>query len=120
MAENVSGRELIAAVAGAQQCFDTRQSWINRAARRAGISFRAAKAVFYGEITDPEHRAARRLAAAAGMTARGEATELADKFDTIARGLHVQDQDFYRAHVLALGEVARILRSIPAPPDEQD
>lgn len=103
--------ELIEAVAGARQWSDTRQSWINRAARRAGISYRAAKAIYYGEITDPEHRAVRRLVDAAGTNARREATELADKLDTIARGMRASDPDFHGADISALVYVARKLRN---------
>jgi hypothetical protein len=43
------------------QAFDTREHWLDAVARKAGISYRAAKGIFYGEITDPEHRAFRRV-----------------------------------------------------------
>lgn len=58
-------RELIAAVAGQPSWSDNRQSWLARAARRAGISHRQAKALFYGEITDPHHKSARLMRDAA-------------------------------------------------------
>lgn len=62
MPENLSGdasvRELVASVAGPRSWSDTRESWLARAARRAGISYRQAKALWYGEITDPFHRSA--------------------------------------------------------------
>jgi hypothetical protein len=43
------------------KAFDTRESWLSSVARKAGISYRAAKGIFYGEISDPEHRAYRRV-----------------------------------------------------------
>jgi hypothetical protein len=43
------------------KAFDTREHWLDAVARKAGISYRAAKGIFYGEITDPEHRAFRRV-----------------------------------------------------------
>jgi hypothetical protein len=43
------------------KAFDTREHWLDAVARKAGISYRAAKGIFYGEITDPEHRAYRRV-----------------------------------------------------------
>jgi hypothetical protein len=43
------------------RAFDTRERWLEAVARKAGISYRAAKGIFYGEIKDPEHRAFRRV-----------------------------------------------------------
>lgn len=41
-------------VAGPREWCDTRESWIARAARRAGVPFRTARAIFYREIRDPK------------------------------------------------------------------
>ena len=99
-------RELIAAVAGPRDFSDNRKSWLNRAARRAGISYRSVKAVFYGEITNEKHPSIRLLQHAA----RERAGTLASRFETIARNMDAADTDFYRADVLALIDVARALR----------
>lgn len=100
---SVRMRELVAAVAGPRQWSDTRESWLGRAARRAGITFRQAKALFYGEITDPNHRSARLMR---------DAAELAGQYETIARSMHATDPDFYREQVLALLDVARAIRGV--------
>jgi hypothetical protein len=104
--EKRSMRELVAAVAGPREFSDNRKSWLNRAARRAGISFRSVKAVFYAEITDPNHHAVRLLQCAA----RERAGALAGRFETIAQNMEAADPDFYRADVVALIDVARALR----------
>jgi hypothetical protein len=46
-------RDAIRELAGPRDFNDTRESWLNRAARRAGISFRQAKAFHYGETPNP-------------------------------------------------------------------
>jgi hypothetical protein len=107
-----SMRDVIAAVAGPRLWNDTRESWLGRAAREAKISYRACKALFYGEITDPEHKAARRVLAAAQRSGRKEAQELADRFDTIARSLNATDSNSYSADVDALLHAARALRGL--------
>ena len=104
--EKRSMRDLVAAVAGPRNFSDNRKSWLNRAARRAGISYRSVKAVFYGEITNETHASIRLLRYAA----RERAGTLASRFETIARGMETTDPDFYRADVLALIHVSRLLR----------
>jgi hypothetical protein len=41
--------------------FDTRERWLDAVARKAGISFSAARRIYYGEINDPENKAYRRV-----------------------------------------------------------
>lgn len=102
-------RELVAAVAGPKTEFDNRDSWLSRAARRAGISYRQARAVLYGEISDPDHKAVRKLKEAAG---RHEAGQLANKFESLAGALNIRDADFHGADVAALLHAARALRGL--------
>jgi hypothetical protein len=117
--EKCSGRpmrELVAAVAGPREHSDTRQSWLNRAARRAGISFRSAKAVWYGEIDSPKHPSIRLLQHAAEK----RALELSKRFDTVARAMVTTDPDFYRADIAALVHAARTLRGVDSSGNDQD
>lgn len=46
-------QEAVRALAGPRTFSDTRESWLARAARKAGISFRQAKAFHYGETMNP-------------------------------------------------------------------
>src|SRR5258706_4890897 len=96
---SASVRELVAVVAGPRSWSDTRESWLNRAARRAGISFRQTKALFYGEITDATHRSARLMRDAA-----------ADHYEQIARSLAEHDADFHRQDIPAYLDLAGALR----------
>ena len=57
-------REAIRELAGPRSFTDTRESWLNRAARRAGISFRQAKAFHYGETMNPRSQDVEKVRAA--------------------------------------------------------
>jgi hypothetical protein len=107
LSKGVSMRELVEAVAGPRLVSDTRETWLRRAARRADLSFRSIKAVFYGEVTDPRHPTIRLLQIAAAQ--RGQ--ELAEIYQNAAAWMERQDQDFYRDHIAALLSVARELRT---------
>lgn len=105
----LSMRELVAAVAGPRLDTDTRDSWLRRAARNAGVSFRSTKALFYGEISDPYHRTVTQFREAAG---RCEARNLAARFDALASALRVRDEDFHGKDIAALVHAARALRGL--------
>jgi hypothetical protein len=105
-----SMQELVAAVAGPREWGDTRQSWIARAARRAGISFRQAKSIFYGEITDPEHKAVRRLrdfiTASEEKAVRDERNEFRARLARLEAALLSTDPDFHRETLAVLRQQA--------------
>jgi len=105
----VAWREDIAVLAGPYRPSDTRESWLARAARKARISFRQAKSLWYGECSDPKYSVAISVRGAADQ-ARKEARELASRFETIAGGLNAKDSDFYSEDVHALIDAARALR----------
>lgn len=104
-----SMRELIAAVAGPILPTDNRESWLRRAARNAGASYRSTKALFYGEISDPYHRTVTQFKEAAG---RYEARNLAAQFDSLAAALRHRDQDFHQSDIDTLIGAARLLRGL--------
>lgn len=116
--EGVCMREAVAVVAGPREFGDNRKSWLARAARRANISYRAAKQLFYGEITDPEHKAARRMVEAARQHGAIEAQGLADVFERTAAAMRLTDPDFYGADVAALVDAARALRGLDRSRDD--
>lgn len=78
-------RKEIAIVAGPRGWGDTRESWLARVPRRVQtVSFRTVKALYYGEISDADHWAARDIRrAAAIIEARREAAELATQYEQI-------------------------------------
>lgn len=101
----------IATVAGSREWGDTRESWLARVPRRVPtVSFRTVKALWYGEIDDPNHWAARDIRRAAELVAaRQEASALASQLESIAGSLNAKDADFYSADVSALiGTVCKI------------
>jgi hypothetical protein len=128
MSESSSGvpimREEIAFVAGPKNWGDTRESWLNRVPRAVKkllgtetetVSFRAVKALWYGEIENREHHAARDIRRAADLIkARQEALTLARQYQTIIGGLRAADPDFYSAEITRLEHVARLLGCGPA------
>ena len=118
MSEKSSGvndvRREIAVVAGPREWGDTRESWLAKASRRVpSVSFRTMKALWYGEISDANHRASRDVKRAAEIIeAKREARSLAAQYETIAGGMRATDQDFYRAEIDTLVSAARILRGL--------
>lgn len=123
MSEKSSGvekmRREIAIVAGPKGWGDTRESWLAQVPKavkrvlgtqRETVAYRTVKSLWYGEITDPEHWAARDIRRAAELIeARREASNLASQYQQIAGGMRAQDQDFYRTEIDRLERIARIL-----------
>lgn len=102
-------RALITAVAGPKLDTDNRDSWLRRAARMAGTSYRQARAIYYGEISDPHHRTIALFREAAG---RNEARNLAAQFESLARSLDLRDSDFHSPDIVTLLSAARALRNL--------
>ncbi|BEV47320.1 hypothetical protein [Afipia carboxidovorans] len=115
MSEKSSGvssvRNEISIVAGPRGWGDTRESWLGRVPRRVPtVTFRTVKALWYGEISNPNHWAARDIKRAAELIqARNEAAALASQYQTIIGGLRATDEDFYRAEIDRLERIAREL-----------
>ena len=108
-------RKEIAIVAGPRGWGDTRESWLARVPRKVStVTFRTVKALWYGEIDDPEHWAARdiRRAADAIQDGRKEAEALATQYETILGGLNARDPDFHSPEIAALVSALRTLRNV--------
>lgn len=113
-------RELVSAVGGPRGWNETREAWLSRVARTAGVSFSQARRLFYREITDPEHKAARRMQLAAERKAKQEAGALAQQFTSIAEALNASDPDFYSPQIAALINAARLLGGLDRPGDNHE
>jgi hypothetical protein len=100
-------RELIASVAGERRWSDTRESWLARAARKAGISYRQCKALWYAEIKDEHHRSARLMRDAAEK-----------KYTALVSALHQSDPEFHVHDISALLDLARRIRALDQPEQE--
>lgn len=118
MSENQSGvssvRREIAIVAGPKDWADTRESWLARVPRKVTtVTFRTVKALWYGEISNPDHWAARDIRRAAEIIeARKEAAALADQYQTFIGGLRATDENFYSAEIDRLERIARALGAV--------
>jgi hypothetical protein len=108
VSENQSGvknvRREIAIVAGPKDWGDTRESWLARVPRKIKtVSFRTVKALWYGEITDPEHWAARDIRREAELIqARKRPRVWPLNSKNIAGGMRATDQDFLGRKLIAL------------------
>jgi hypothetical protein len=109
MGRVLSWADEIEVIAGPRLANDTRESWLARAARRAGITFRQCRALYYGETVDPKVSVAIGVVAAA-QAARREAAALASRFEAAAGGLNAIDSDFHSSDIAALIHAARRLR----------
>jgi hypothetical protein len=107
-----SVRTEISVVAGPREWGDTRESWLARVPRRVStVTFRTVKALWYGEIDDPDHWAARDIRRAAEIIeGRKETAALASQFVSVAGALNAKDADFHSSDVAALIGAARALR----------
>lgn len=86
--------EGIVRLAGVRAWSDTRESWIARAARKAGLSPRMARSLFYREIDDPKwsvvaavRDALRRFDEHQEANARDELQSLRDRIATLETAL---------------------------------
>lgn len=93
----------IVALAGPRTWNETREAWIARAARKARINYRQAKALFYGETVDPKHSVVERVRTAVDLeAARLEHTQFAARLAALEEAYRHADEDFYCAQIDAL------------------
>lgn len=105
-------RKEIAIIAGPRDWGDTRESWLAKVPPKVKtVSYRTVKALWYGEITDAEHWAARDIRREAELIqAKREAAALASQLETIIGGLNATDPDFHKPSIAALVSSLRSLR----------
>ena len=118
MSEKSSGvslmREAISIVAGPKDWGDTRESWLARVPRKVRtVTYRTVKALWYGEITNPEHWAAREIQRAADAIAeQRQREEAATAYESLAAGMLVSDPDFHGEKVRQYLDAAYLLRQM--------
>lgn len=130
LAGGQSMRELCMAVAQPRP-MEPQKRWFLRGARVAGISVRQFRAIFRGEITDPEHKSVRRLEAAKRQRSAEEAArahKTIDRLVALRAALASIDPEFYGASIEFLDAalrdmrggnraVGREVRPVTLPPD---
>jgi hypothetical protein len=103
---------LIEDIASPMRSNETRERWLDRAARKSQLSYRQVKSLYYGQCKDPRTSITVRVLDAADK-ARKEAAVLATQFELLAGSLNAQkDSDRYSSDVLALINAARALRGL--------
>jgi hypothetical protein len=118
MSENASGvtnvRREIAIIAGPKDWGDTRESWLARVPRKVKtVSFRTVKALWYGEIHDDNHWAARDIKRAAEhIEFQKEAQAHADRIQTAITHFRHQDAEFYGEEIARLERVISRIRAV--------
>lgn len=110
-------RKEIAILAGPRDWGVTRESWLASVPDKVQtVTYRTVKALWYGEIKDPDHWAARDIRRAVEIVqAQREAAELATQLQSIATGLDVTDPNFHRPTISALLGTIRQLRGQDRP-----
>lgn len=105
-------RREIAIVAGPKEWGMTRESWLALVPSKVKtVSYRTVKSLWYGEITDEEHWAARDIKRAAQIIeAQQEAEKLAAQLESVVSGLQVTDSNFHQPTIAALVGTLRKLR----------
>lgn len=108
---DVDWRSSLELLAGSRSWGDTKESMIARAARRAGITFRAAKALYYGEMKDPRDSIARAVRQAVAAKDLNTSMQMqADRLAAVADSLEASDADFHRPQIDHLRDVVGRMR----------
>lgn len=99
---------------GGSAVHGNRDRLFEKAARKAGITFRQARSLFYGETVDPKHSVVERVRNAVAAldrknqeAARDEYRTLLARIERLEQALLVSDADFHGHQIDALRDVAR-------------
>jgi hypothetical protein len=117
MEKTVDWVEEISVIAGPLGNKGNRESWLAEAAKKAGVTLRSIKSLFYGEARHPSYENAEKIKQAAEK-ARQEALALAQQYADMAGALYAKDQDFFVDDIVALVHAARALRGLAVPKKE--
>ena len=113
-------RSAIIELAGSREVFDSRQLWLDRAARAAGISSRMARRLFYCETNNPSSEVVESVRRARGNLrtkakeqadvageARAEYRQMLARIERLENALRLSDEDFNGPQIDALRRLAR-------------
>ncbi len=107
-------RSSISRLAGERAWSETRKRWLDRAARKANISYRQARSLFYMEQPDPRASVVEQIRAAVARTqqdrlqeAKNEYRQVLECLTRLETALRVSDADFHQPQADALREMAR-------------
>ena len=93
---SMSVRQAMIAVVGRPPLHGEQPRWLQEAAKKIGVSYRTARALWNNEIEKEDHLAVKRLKERATIeAARREAQELASQYARMSGGMRATDQDFF-------------------------
>lgn len=107
-------RNAIVELAGNRAVFDSRSRWLARAASKAGISARMAKALFYCEVADPKSSVVEQIRAARARKQQDDAlhnaatetyADLKARIQRLESALRISDADLHSDQIDALSRV---------------
>jgi hypothetical protein len=104
-------KHAVTMLAGERGWHDTRESWLAGAARKAGISYRQAKAFFYGEASNPSSEAVERVRAALKHTSAGAGLH-ENEIESLRTLVSQLDLVADRLERLGIGQDARRARGV--------
>lgn len=111
MSRAINWQDEIEVIAGPYS--GNRKHWLSQAARRAGVSYRQIKGLFYAETNDPKLSVASKVLSAAEQArleeARRDARMVAEILYRHAETLAQTDEDFHRNSIDGLIETARAI-----------
>lgn len=118
----VEMKNAVIALAGERRWNETRQRWLERAARRAGITYRSARALFYCEPHQPRAAVLHKVRAAVERknksleaNAHNANQGLLDRLARIEAALMASDPDFYSEAISAIRDTARQINGKASP-----
>jgi len=112
----MSARALMIDLVGRPPMHGEQKRWLDEAAKKLGVSFRTARSLWLGAITNENNLALKRLRERAQQeAARREVQQLASQYARIAGGMRATDSDFYRSEIDRLERLARIIGGLDRP-----
>lgn len=110
---SMSVRSALITVAGSKPSHGELPRWLRGIAKQVGLSYRTTRSLWTGEISNPDHLAARAVRnAAEEILAQKEREEHAAQYDTLVARLVSSDEDFHREDISAILHAADLLRTM--------
>ena len=113
MNRTIDWQSEIAVIAGPYGRNETRESWLQRAARNSRSTFWHIKSLWYGELKDPKYSVAFKILSAADQARKREMQRNVEKASALyllhAQRLEAIDPDFHREQIDVLVGAARII-----------
>lgn len=119
MSTVIDWKNEIADIAGSFEPTDTKQSWLNKAARRCGLTLRHITSLYYGHVKDPRHSVATKILSAADQArierGRKHAAVATEIYRVAAERLAHFNSNRYRDEIDVLERASRIVGDVDSP-----